>query len=86
MKNIDFVLVRPQFAGNAGAAARALKNTGFKNLVLVSPAFSKEDPDLKFAVGAKDLIQRAPVHRHLSEILNRYAVVLGTSRRVDYAF
>jgi TrmH family RNA methyltransferase len=78
---IDFVLVRPQFAGNAGAAARALKNTGFKNLILVDPAFSKGDPDLKFAVGAKDLIEKAPVHRNLFEILDRYAVVLGTSRR-----
>src|SRR5262245_29625395 len=78
---IDFVLVRPRFAGNAGASARALKNTGFKKLILVRPGFSKDHPDLKLAVGAKDLIEKAAVVDDLSKILTRYAVVLGTSRR-----
>src|SRR4030095_6367332 len=78
---IDFVLVRPRFAGNAGAAARALKNTGFKKLVLVKPGFSKEHPDLKLAVGAKDLIDKASVVTDLPKILGRYGVVIGTSRR-----
>ena len=35
-QNVFFVLVEPRTAGNIGAAARALKTTGFKNLVLVN--------------------------------------------------
>ena len=35
--NITFILVRPKYAGNIGAAARAIKNMGFGKLVLVAP-------------------------------------------------
>ncbi len=78
---VDFVLVRPQFAGNTGVAARALKNAGFKKMILVKPYFSKTDPELKFAVGAKDLVQKAKVYEDLSEALSSYSYVIGTSRR-----
>ncbi len=79
---ISFVLVRPQFGGNAGAAARAIKNCGFKRLVFVQPAFAKDDLEVrKYALGAKDVIQKAPVYEDLGQALEEYAVVVGTTRR-----
>jgi tRNA/rRNA methyltransferase len=79
---IDFILVRPQFAGNVGAAARAMKNAGFRNLILVKPAFSKDHLDLpKFAVGAIDLIHKASVFENLGQALASHRMVIGTSRR-----
>ena len=40
MKNkFGFVLVKPQLGENIGAAARSLKNFGFRKLNLVSPKF-----------------------------------------------
>ncbi len=81
-QKIDFVLVRPQYAGNAGAAARALKNTGFKKMVLVNPAFQKDDLDVvRFAVGARPLVEKAPVFENIEDALKPYKLILGTSRR-----
>ncbi len=79
---IDFILVRTQFGGNAGAAARALKNTGFENLIFIDPAFSKKDDEvLKFAVGAKNLVEEAKIYPILSEAIVQHSFILGTSRR-----
>ena len=79
---ITFFLVRPQFAGNAGAAARALQNCGFKKMALVDPAFTKNHVDVvKFAVGAKGLIEKAPIYDDLIKGLKGYKYVIGTSRR-----
>jgi len=36
-KDVHFVLVRTRFASNLGSSARAIKNMGFSNLVLVKP-------------------------------------------------
>ncbi|GBD99223.1 putative RNA methyltransferase [bacterium BMS3Abin07] len=35
--NIYFILVEPSEPGNTGSAARAIKNMGFKNLVMANP-------------------------------------------------
>jgi tRNA/rRNA methyltransferase len=40
LSNIRIVLVRPRGAGNVGAVARAMKNTGLRELVLVRPALA----------------------------------------------
>lgn len=80
--SIDFVLVRPQFAGNTGSVARALKNCEFEKLVLVNPAFEKNDLEaIKYAVGAKDLLKKAKVYDDLPKALKGYKLVIGTSRR-----
>jgi tRNA/rRNA methyltransferase len=40
LNNVRIVLVRPRGAGNVGAVARAMKNTGLHELVLVRPALA----------------------------------------------
>ncbi|HZD43388.1 MAG TPA: RNA methyltransferase, partial [Methanomicrobiales archaeon] len=37
MPDIEIVLVEPLYEGNVGFAARAMKNFGFEQMVLVSP-------------------------------------------------
>lgn len=82
MKNIHFILVRPLYAGNAGSVARALKNCGFENLILVDPAFSKYALEaIRYAVGAKDLLENAKVYDSLAEAVADFDLLIGTSRR-----
>jgi len=79
---VRFVLVQPRSAGNAGAAARAIKNLGFSRLVLVQPAFELLDERaLTMAVEARDVLAAARVMADLDEALAGAAAVVGTTRR-----
>jgi tRNA/rRNA methyltransferase len=59
-----FILVETSHPGNIGAAARAIKNMGFGQLVLLKPRFEDalSHPDaLAFASGAQDVLQQAQI-------------------------
>ena len=43
--NCRIVLVRPEVAANLGATARAMRNFGLSDLVLVSPAVASQSDD-----------------------------------------
>ncbi len=56
---VRFVLVNPSHPGNVGAAARAMRTMGFRELVLVAPRVRRahRHPDaLAFASGALDVL------------------------------
>jgi tRNA/rRNA methyltransferase len=58
--NVRIVLVEPREGGNVGAAARVMKNFGFRDLMIVGPP--PDDPDEKsvwWAVGAEDVVRGA---------------------------
>jgi TrmH family RNA methyltransferase len=60
----SFVLVRPHYPENVGAAARAIKTMGFTRLVLVKPGKLAEPGHLmaiKMAVKSLDVLEAAPV-------------------------
>ena len=71
-----FVLVRPRNPLNVGAAARALANFGFSDLVAVLP-HAPVWKEAKSAVGAEALLARAPA-LSLEEALGDRHVALGT--------
>ncbi len=73
---IGFVLVRPRNPLNVGAAARALANFGFEDLVAVDP-YLPVWKEAKSAVGAEELLRRAPA-LSLDEALEGTHVCLGT--------
>jgi TrmH family RNA methyltransferase len=78
---IRIVLVDPSHPGNVGAAARAMKNMGLSELVLVRP---KQFPDAEAtarASGAADLLARATVVASIAEAVAGCGLVLGTSAR-----
>jgi len=78
---IRFVLLRPQYSGNLGAAARALKNFGFTDWVWVSPAAEDLEDARRMAVHAQDVLEGARTVATLDEALEGCVWVVGTSSR-----
>lgn len=70
---VRVVLVEPKEAGNVGAAARAMKNFGFTDLVLVGsrPQITRDASEW-WAKGASDVVQSA---RHVSTLKEALADV-----------
>ena len=79
--NIDIVLVEPSHPGNIGGVARAMKNMGLKNLVLVKPReFPAKEAEWR-AASAIDVLQNARVLSSLDEAIADKQFVVGTSAR-----
>ena len=78
------VLVRPRYPENLGAVARAMRVTGFDDLVLVAP-HELADPGhpqaRKLAVGSHDVLDRARIALSLEEALAGIDVSAATSAR-----
>jgi TrmH family RNA methyltransferase len=79
--NIYYVLVEPKEGGNVGAAARAIKNMGFRNLLLAGPCDYLTDEAYRFAHGAVDVLEGAAVYDSFSSALSDKSIVIGMSRR-----
>jgi len=71
-------LVRPRNPLNIGAAARAMANFGFRDLVVVSP-YEPTWQEARSAVGAEDLVRAAQAVPTLLEAVGDATLVLGTT-------
>lgn len=81
LANIRIVLVNTTHPGNIGAVARAMKNMGLNQLVLVAPKiFPSEQADVR-ASGATDILLGAQVVDTLEQALADVQVVVGSSAR-----
>lgn len=81
LSNIRIVLLNTSHPGNIGGAARAMKNMGLEQLVLVSPRlFPAEEANAR-AAGADDLLSHARVCTSLDEALQGCHLVIGSSAR-----
>lgn len=78
---VRIVLVETTHPGNIGAAARAMKNMGLTDLVLVQPRDFPSPEAVARASGAEDLLERARVVARLDEALSDRALVIGASAR-----
>ena len=79
--NIQVVLVNPSHPGNIGAVARAMKNMGLRQLVLLDPG-KFPDPEAEWrAASALDIIRAARVVGTLDEAIADSQFVVGTSAR-----
>lgn len=79
-----FVLIRPHYPENVGAAARAMKTMGFTQLVLVKPsrlAIPGHEMARKMAVKSWDVLEEAAVCDSLDEALAPDSFVMGTTSR-----
>jgi tRNA (cytidine32/uridine32-2'-O)-methyltransferase len=87
-QNIFFVLVEPRSAGNIGATARALKTTGFKNLVLVNPRINKNNPETYWmAHQSRDILDKALIVSSFDEaIKDKHLVIATTQRKRHFKF
>jgi TrmH family RNA methyltransferase len=81
-ENLYFVLVEPGSEGNIGATARAIKTSGFKNLILVNPKFSNNHPEVQWmAHRSEDILKKATVVSTLAEAINDKRLVIATTQR-----
>lgn len=81
MKTCKIVLVHPRDPNNIGAAARAMKNFGFHELVVVAPYQPVWDEAVS-AVNAQDVLSRARVVGTLIEAIADCTLVIGTADRL----
>ncbi|HBG47158.1 MAG TPA: RNA methyltransferase [Deltaproteobacteria bacterium] len=81
-RNISIVLVEPQSSGNVGSTARAMKNTGFSDLVLINPCDYKNNESYSMACKADSVLASARVFPDLESFLGEPRVVVGTTRRI----
>lgn len=78
---IRIVLVGTTHPGNIGAVARAMKNMGLEELVLVEPRYFPHDEATARASGAEDVLERARVVDTLPEAIADCVYVTGASAR-----
>jgi tRNA (cytidine32/uridine32-2'-O)-methyltransferase len=81
-KNIRIVLVETSHPGNIGAAARAMKNMGFEQLVLVKPKIWPAKEAISMAASALDILDGATVVETMEEAIADCHLVYGTSARL----
>src|SRR3954471_5901074 len=78
------VLVRPHYAGNLGATARAMRNFGLSDLVLVDPVCSTNDLEARrMATHGLSVLDAARVVPDLGEALADCVYTLATSAKAD---
>jgi tRNA/rRNA methyltransferase len=96
LDNFAFVLFKPKSPGNIGAAARALKNMGCRDLRIVlspnprvdnnsrgtwpRPSGGSDDAQT-MAVHGRDILSAATIHSGLDSALADRTVVVGTTAR-----
>lgn len=78
---IRIILVGTTHPGNIGAAARAMKNMGLSDLMLVRPRYFPHDDATARASGAEDILEAARVVDSLDEALCDCVYVAGASAR-----
>ena len=81
--HVAIVLCRPRTPENIGAAARAMCNMGFNNLVVVDPADCDLTRVLKMAThAASEVVEQMQIRETLREALAPYNFVVGTTARL----
>ncbi len=77
-----FVLIETSHPGNVGAAARAMKVMGFRDLVLVRPRFAdvlSQEETVAMASGAADILARARIVDRVEDALDGCTFVCATA-------
>lgn len=78
---VDIILHRPQSSENIGAVARAMKNFGLKNLVLVAPQRYEASRARTLAVHAGEILHEARLALTLEDAIAPYSIVIPTTER-----
>ncbi len=81
--NIAIVLHQPRYSENIGAAARAMRNMGIDQLVVVDPQNFDLYKVLKMATRvASDIIEKSSICADLKDALAPYNYVVGATARL----
>ena len=83
LDNISIVLLQPRYSENIGAAARAMRNMGIRQLVIVDPQNFDLSKALKLATHfASDIVEKSKFYPDLKEALSSFHYVVGTTARL----
>lgn len=78
---LRIILVETTHPGNIGAAARAMKNMGMTELVLVRPHRFPDEKAVYRSASAADVVEQAEVVASVDEAIADCQLVIGTSAR-----
>ena len=82
IENIRVVLSHTTHPGNIGAAARAMKTMGLRQLYLVNPRYFPDPQADAMAAGADDLLRDAVVCGNIDEALQGVVFVMAMTARL----
>lgn len=82
-KNVSVILCRPRYPENIGAAARAICNMGFDQLLVVDPQNCDLTRILKMAThAASEVVEQMQVYQNLQTALAPLNYVVGATARL----
>jgi len=85
-KNISIVLYKPKYSGNIGAVARAAKNMGISNIVVVGKTdFDREEMQQRSTHLAADVLDQIQYVKSIGEALGKFNYIVGTTARLGKA-
>ena len=83
IKNIHFILVRPQMGENIGSVARALKNFNITKLRIVNPKCNwPNQKALATSVGAKDILRTSKIYNSVEKSISDLDIVFASTSRI----
>jgi tRNA/rRNA methyltransferase len=85
-KNISVVLYKPKYAGNIGSVARAAKNMGISNIIVVGKTdFDREEMQQRSTHLAADVLEQIQYSERIDEALSEFNYIVGTTARLGKA-
>ncbi len=85
-KNITIVLYKPKYAGNVGSVARAAKNMGVHNIIVVGTTdLDREAMEQRSTHLAADVLDQILYADALEEALGNFNYIVGTTARLGKA-
>jgi len=83
LKNIYFILVRPQLGENIGSVARALKNFNLSKLRIVNPRCDwPNQKALATSVGAKNVLKSSTICNSVEQSVGDLDIIFATTSRI----
>jgi len=83
LKNIYFILCRPQLGENIGSTARALKNFSIPNLRIVNPGCVWPNKRaLATSVGAKTILTKSKIYSSVEKSIGDLDIVFASTSRI----
>jgi len=83
LKNVHFILVRPQIGENIGSVARAIKNFNITKLRIINPRCQwPNEKALATSVGAKDILKSAKIYNSIEKSVGDLDIIFATSSRI----
>ena len=85
-KNISIVLYKPKYAGNIGSVARAAKNMGITNIIVVGvTGFDREAMEQRSTHLASDVLDQIQYIERIEVALGSFNYIVGTTARLGKA-